>query len=119
MRIFDQHNAIGRFCDFGQERIGQRGLAGRGTARHENVLACSNSVPETFSLSGSQDAGGDIVVEGEDADSRLANGEGWSGDHGGQQHLETLACLGQLRRDAGTCQMNLRADVMGNQPHRS
>ena len=83
MRIFDQHNAIGRFCDFGQERIGQRGLAGRGTARHENVLACSNSVPETFSLSGSQDAGGDIVVEGEDADSRLADGEGWSGDHGG------------------------------------
>jgi hypothetical protein len=38
-RILDQDDAIGGLGDFGQQRIGERGLAGRGAAGDENVGA--------------------------------------------------------------------------------
>ena len=38
--ILDQHDAVGRLGDFGEERIGQRGLAGRGAAGDQDV-ACA------------------------------------------------------------------------------
>jgi hypothetical protein len=42
-RILDQDDAIGGLGDLGQQRIGERGLAGRGAARDENVGATATA----------------------------------------------------------------------------
>ena len=36
--ILDQHDAIGGFGDLGEQRVGERGLAGRGAAGDQDVL---------------------------------------------------------------------------------
>ena len=38
-RILDQHHAVAGLGDLGQQRVDQRGLAGRGAAGDEDVLA--------------------------------------------------------------------------------
>ena len=40
-RILDQHDAVAGLGDLGEQRVGQRGLAGRGAAGDEDVLARS------------------------------------------------------------------------------
>ena len=80
-------------------------------------MTLSNGFAKRFSLNGRHDAGGDIIVEGEDGDRRLANGKGRRGHHRRQQPLEALSRLRQLGRNPRTCRMNLGADVMGNEPH--
>ncbi len=47
----------------------------------------------------------------------LADCEGRGGDHGWQQALESFARLRQLGRDARAAGMNLRADMMRDQPN--
>lgn len=37
-RILDQDDTVGRGCDLGEQGIGERRLAGRGAANHQNVL---------------------------------------------------------------------------------
>ena len=37
--ILDQHDAIGGLCDFGEQRVGERGLAGGGAAGDQDVAA--------------------------------------------------------------------------------
>ena len=81
------------------------------------LRASRTAFAQRFSLNGRHDAGGDIVVEGEDGDRRLADGEGRCGHDRRQQPLEALSRLGQLGRNARTCRMDLGADVMGNEPH--
>ena len=38
-RILDQHHAVGGLGDLGEQRVGERGLAGRSAAGDEDVLA--------------------------------------------------------------------------------
>jgi hypothetical protein len=40
-RVLDQDDAIGGLGDLGEQRIGERGLAGRGAARDEDVGAAA------------------------------------------------------------------------------
>ena len=100
--ILDQHDAIGGLCDLRQQRIGERGLAGRGAAGDEDVATIPDGVPQRFGLRDCHDAGGDIVVEREDGDRRLADREGRRCHHRRQQPLKALSGLGQLGRYAGT-----------------
>ena len=62
------------------------------------------------------DAGGDIVVEGEDGDRGFADGEGRRRDDGRQQTLKALAGLGQLGGDARRAGVHLGADMMRDEP---
>ena len=49
-RILDQHDAIGCLGDFGEQRIGERGLAGRGAAGDEDVLAIRDGLAQGVGL---------------------------------------------------------------------
>ena len=76
-----------------------------------------HGLPQHVGLAGRHDAGGDIVVEREDRDGRLADREDGRRHHRRQQPLEPLSRFGQLGRHAGTAGMNLGADMVRNEPH--
>ena len=98
--------------DFGEQRVGERRLAGRRAAGDEDILALNDSGAEDRGLLLRHDAGGDIIVEREHGDSRLADGKGRRIDDRRQHALEALACFRQFRRDARRPGMNLGADMM-------
>ncbi len=74
-RILDQHDAVAGLGDLGEERVDQRGLAGRGAAGDEHVLALAHRDAQQLGLRRRHDAGVDIVVEREHGDGRAADGE--------------------------------------------
>ncbi len=104
-------HAVGGAGDLSQEGVGERGLAGRGAAGDEDVLAVSHGGAEHRGLAGQHDAGGDIVVEGEDGDGGLADRKSRRGHHRRQQALEPLSRFGQLGRDTRFVGMDFRADM--------
>jgi hypothetical protein len=58
------------------------------------------------------DSGGDVISKREDGDRWLADGERGRCNEGRQQTFETLACFGQISRDALVTWVDLGADVM-------
>ena len=50
--ILDQHDAIGSLCDLGQQRIGERGLAGRGAAGDQDIAAIRDGGAQRLGLAG-------------------------------------------------------------------
>jgi len=116
-RILDQHDAVAGLGDLGKDRVDERGLAGRGTAGDEHVLAFAHRDAQQLGLRRRHDAGADIVVEREDGDGRTANGEARCGHDRRHQALEPLPAFRQLGRDARTVRMDLDTDVMCNEAH--
>ena len=68
-----------------------------------------------FAQSVGENGAGNIILEGKHLDGRLADGEGWHGDHRRQQALEALATSRQLRRIPRGRRMDVGADVMRNE----
>lgn len=79
------------------------------------MLARCDRLPEDDGLVGRHDAGGDIVVEREDGDCRLANREDRSRYDRRQQAFEALAGFGQFSRDTRPSVMHLGTDMMGDE----
>jgi hypothetical protein len=73
--------------------------------------------PKRFGLSRDHDPGGDVIVQSEHGDGRLADREGRRRYDGRQQALEPFARFGQLGRDAGFAGMDLGADMVSDQAH--
>ena len=114
-RILDQNDAVGGFGDFREQRVGKRGLAGRGAAGDEDVGAGCDRVAQCRRRIVRHDSGADIVFKREDRDSGFADREDGRGDHGRQQPFEPLPCSWQLcGHTRGSC-MDLRADMVRNQ----
>jgi hypothetical protein len=82
-RILDQHDAVAGLGDLGEQRVDQCGLAGRGAAGHEHVLAFAYRDAQQLGLRRRHDAGTDIIVEREDCDGRTANGKHGAATTGG------------------------------------
>ena len=76
-------------------------LAGRGAAGDENVLSRLDGVTKSSRLVGAHDPGFDVIVEREDRDRRLADGEGRRGDHRRQQASNRSPVSGSSAGDAG------------------
>jgi hypothetical protein len=100
-RVLDDDDAIGGLRHFGQQRIGQRGLAGRGAAGDEDVGAGRDALAQRLGLGGRHDPGRDVIVEREHRDGGLADGEGRGRDHGRQQALEPLPVSGSSAETRG------------------
>jgi hypothetical protein len=115
--VLDQHHAVARAGDLGQERVGERRLARAGAASDEDVLARGDGPTQQRRLTGGHGASVDIIVEGEDGDCGLADGEGRRRDDGRQQPLEPLSRLGQLGRDTRALRVNLSADMVRDKAH--
>ena len=49
-RILDQHHAVAGLGDLGEQRVDQRGLAGRGAAGDEDVLALAHRDAQQLGL---------------------------------------------------------------------
>ncbi len=73
--------------------------------------------PQRLSLLRGHDPGGDVVVEREHGDGRLADRKGWSRNNWRQQTFETLAGFRQFGRNTRRTRMHLRTDVMRHQPN--
>jgi hypothetical protein len=93
-RVLDQHHAVARAGDLGQEGVGEGGLASAGAAGDKDVLPGGNGLAQQDRLAGRYGAGGDVIVEGEDRDRGLPDREGWRRDDGRQQPLEPFPRLG-------------------------
>ena len=111
-RVLDQHHPVAGLGDFGEERVDQRGLAGRGPAGDEDVPALTDGGAKQLGLRAGHDAGLDVVVEREDRDGGPPDREARRRDDGREKALEALSRLGQLGRDARRTGMNLDADMV-------
>jgi hypothetical protein len=98
-RVFNDHDAVRSLGDFCQQRVGQRGFAGRGAARDKDIGARGDVQAQHLGLSTGHDPGVYIVVEREHRDGRLADGKGGAATTGGSRPFEPLAGLGQFSRD--------------------
>jgi len=90
-RVFDQHDAVGGLGHLGQERVDKRRLAGRRAPRNKNVEALLDGFAKNPGLLGGDNSRGDIVVECEDSDRRLADRERWRRNDRRDQSFEALA----------------------------
>ena len=115
--VFDQNHAVGGLGDFGEQRIRERSLAGRGAAGDENVATIGHGGTQCRGLPFAHDADGDIGVEGEDGNRGFADGESRSRHHGRQQTLKALAGLGQLGGYARRTRVHLGADMMRHETY--
>ncbi len=95
-RVLDEDDAVRGLGDLGEQRVGERRLAGRGAAGDEDVAPVGDGLAQRLGLICDHDPGGDIIVEREHRDGGLADREGRRGHDGGQQPLEPLPRLGQL-----------------------
>ena len=115
--VLDQHHAVAGQRHLGQERVGERGLAGGGAAGDQDVAALDHGDPERFDLGRAHDAGGGVVAEGEHRDGGFADGEGGRDRYGRQQAFEALAGLGQLGGEPGRAGVDLGPDMVSDQAH--
>ncbi len=116
-RVLDQYDAVGGLCHLSEERIDQRRLARGRAAGNEDIASLRNNVTKNFSLIDRDDSCSHVVLEGEDRDRRLADGECRRCDDRRDQAFETLPGIGHFRRNARRCSMNFRTDVMGDETH--
>ena len=114
--VLDDDHPVGGLGDLGQEGVGQCRLACRGSSGDEDVGAGGDSLAKDDRLIGSHDVGGHIIVEAEDGDGRLTDGEGGSGDDRWQEAFEALAAVRQFGGDARAAWMHLGADMVGHEP---
>jgi hypothetical protein len=98
--VLDQNNPVAGLGDFGEERVDQGRLAGRGPAGDQYVLSVANASAEQLGLRTRHDAGLDVIAEGEDSDGGPPDREAGRGDYRRHEPLEPLPCLGQLGRNA-------------------
>jgi hypothetical protein len=99
-RVLDDDDAIGGLRDFGQQRIGQRGLAGR-VPPATRMLARDATPSRRLRLLRRHDPGRDVIVEREHRDGGLADREGRRRDDGRQQALEPLPVSGSSAETRG------------------
>ena len=90
-RVLDQDHPLVAFRDFGQQRIGERGLARRRAAGDQDVAPLAHGLPQRIGLQRQHDAVGDIVGQRVEFCGRLADGEAWRQHDRRQQPLEALA----------------------------
>jgi hypothetical protein len=83
-------------------------------AGDQHIAAFLDSEPQDCRLFWLHDSGGDVIIEREDRDRRLADGEGGRRDDRRKQAFKTLAGLGQFSRNAWASWMDFGADVMGD-----
>jgi hypothetical protein len=100
-RIFDRDHAVRRFRHLSEQRVDERGLACRRPAGDKHVSALLYGEPKESRLIGLNGSGGDIIVEREDRDRRLADREGRRRDDRGKQAFETLAVSGNSAETRG------------------
>ena len=115
--ILYQHHPIGGLCDFGQQRIGECGLSGRGATGHQDIAAIGNGRTECLGLRRAHDAGGDVVIEGKNSDRRFAYREGRRCHDRREQALKPLAGFWQLGRHARRSRMYLGANMVCDKAH--
>src|SRR5215510_16068457 len=94
----------------------ERGLAGRRPTSDKDIASFFDGAAQHPGLIGRHDAGGDVIVEGEDRDGRLADGESGCCDDGRKQSFESLTAFRQLRENAWSCRMHLRTNMMRDEP---
>src|SRR3990167_2758850 len=95
-RVFQYQDAVtgtGYLCE---QRVGEGGLAGTGTAGYEDVLPLTHGASQVLGLGGGEDAVGHILPQRDDSDGALAQGEGRPGCNRWQHTLEALAGLRQF-----------------------
>ena len=114
-RILDQHHAIGGFCDFGEQGIGERGLAGGGAAGDQDVAPLGNGDAQHRGLVSGHDAGGDVILQRENGDGGFADGKGGGCDHGRQQALEAFTRFREFGGDTWSAGVDLGADMVGDE----
>ncbi len=116
-RVLDQHHAVAGLGNLSQQRIDQRGLAGRGAAGDQDVLAGGDRDPQQLGLAAGHGTGRDVVAKREHGDGRAADGEARCGHHGRHQPLESLPASRQFGGNAGRTRVDFDADVVGDQTH--
>jgi hypothetical protein len=92
--VLDQNNPVAGLGDFGEERVDQGRLAGRGPAGDQDVLPMTDAGAQQLGLRAGHDAGLDIVAEGEDGDGGPPDGEAGRRDDRRNKTLEPLPSLG-------------------------
>ncbi len=100
---------------FGEQGVGQRGLAGGGAAGDQDVAPLGDGDAQERRLVGGHDAGGDVILQREDGDGGFADGEGGGRDHGRQQALEALTRFREFGGDARRAGVDLGADMVGDE----
>ena len=81
-RVFEHDHAVAGGGDLVEQGIGQRGLAGAGATRDQDVLAFAHGTAQEGRLSLGQDAVGHVGVEPDQADRALAQREDRPRRHG-------------------------------------
>jgi hypothetical protein len=97
--ILDQNNPIIRLRHLGKQSIDPGSLAGRCPARDNYVAPLGNGNTEDFGLLRFHDAGIDVVLEREDRDCLLANGECGGSNDRRKQTFEAFAGPRQFGRE--------------------
>ena len=88
-----------------------------GAAGDEDIFAGGDGRAQRSRLPCGHRARGDVIIECEDSDGGLSDGEGWRRDNGRQQSLEPLSRLGEFCRDARALRVDLGADMVRHQAH--
>ena len=114
-RVFNQDDPLVACRHFGQQRIGQGGLAGAGATADQDVAPVGHGAAQHVGLQRPHDAVADIVIERVDACRGLADGEARRQRDGRQDALEAFAAFRQFGADHRIAGMDFRADVAGNQ----
>ena len=78
--VFDEDDAVGGLGDFGEQRIGERRLARGRPAGDKDVGTGRDGSAQRVGGGTTHDSGVDVIVEREDCDGGLADGEGWRCD---------------------------------------
>ena len=113
-RVFEHQHAVARRGDFGQQRIGERGLAAAGSPGDQDVLALAHGANEKARLLGGHHSVFDVARQRNDADGALAQREGRPRSCRRQNALEAFARLGQLGRQQRLAAMDFCANVGGD-----
>ena len=99
--VLDQHHPVGGLRNLGQQRVGECGLAGRGSACDQDVFLRSDRIDQRIGLPLVHDSGCDVVGERKHRDGGLADREARGRYDRRQQPLEPLAALGKLEELKG------------------
>ena len=113
--VFQHQHAVASAGDLGQQRVGERGLAGAGTAGDQDVLALAHRAAQELGLFRTQNAVAHVVGQADHTDGALAQGEGRPWRRWRQDALEALARLRQLGGQQGPAAMHLCADMRRDQ----
>jgi len=114
-RVLDQNHPVVGLRDLGEQRVDQRGLAGRGAARHQDVGAGRDGLAQDLGLILGHDPGCNVVAQGKHRDGRSPDREGRAGNDRRQKTLKPLSRPGQFGRDTRTARMDFGPHMMRNE----